>query len=337
MSRRELAKRVGLPLLALLFLGAPFIFNDPYYQHLLILICTWSILALGFLLILSVGQFTIGHAGFMAIGAYASALLTTKVGVSFWFALPLAAVIAAIFGAVMGWVMLRARMGAFLLLTLCFAEVVRLTIVYWPSLLGGRAGFPNIPRPDAIFGMAFDSKFPYYYLILFLLAVMVFVIYRMDRSKFGLIFKSIAQNPPLAQSVGVHLMRYKILAFTVACFFAGAAGSFYAHYLTFLSPEYFTVWKSLIVQMYAIIGGIGFMVAGPIAGAVFLVVLPELLRATETFSFILYGAVFILVIFFIPGGLLSLPQQVGVWRQALRRRAKIPGGIRPWQYLRPGS
>ena len=337
MSGRELAKRVGLPFLMVLFVAAPFIFNDPYYQHLLILICVWSMLALGFLLILTTGQFTLGHAGYMAIGAYASALMTTKLGWSFWAALPASAVIAAIFGLLTGWIMLRARMGAFLLMTLCFAEVVRLAIVYWPSVLGGSAGIPNIPRPDSIAGMAFDSKFPYYYLILFLLAVMIYVIYRMDRSKFGLIFKSIGQNTPLAQSVGVNPMRYKILAYTLACFFAGVAGSFYAHYLTFLSPEYFTVWKSLMIQMYAIIGGIGFMIAGPIAGSVFLVVIPELLRATENLSLILYGAVFILVIFFCPGGLLSLPQQMQVWRHALRRRAMILGGSGVWQYLRPGS
>jgi branched-chain amino acid transport system permease protein len=334
MARRDLTKWVGLGILVLLLLSAPLIIQGAYHQHILILIFVNSICALGVLLILTTGQLTLGHAGFMAIGAYASALMTMKLGISFWLALPLAGVISGGIGAIAGWVMLRARGGAFLLLTWAFAEVIRLTIRYWPSLLGGMSGITNIPRPDAIFGIEFSTKVPYYYLALFLLAVTVYVFYRVDRSKFGLVFRSIALNPSLAQSVGVNLMRYKVYAFAMACFFAGIAGSFYAHYIVFLSPQYFTVWKSLIFQMYIIVGGIGFIIAGPIAGTAFLIVIPEFLRMSETYSFILYGAIFILVIFFLPGGILSLPQQVKVWR---RKMLKLPERVRIWQYLKPGS
>lgn len=309
-----MAKRVFVGIILLFSLAVPLLTRDPYHLHVLITTCINSILALGFLVVWVTGRLHFGIAGFYAIGAYTSALLVMKLGLSFWIALPLAGVITAIVGLSIGFLLCRAGGGTFIMLSWAFAEIVRLTIITETRFLGGSAGIMNIPRPNpiSIFGsvIEFISKTPYYYLIFFLLLINVLFLYRLYNSRIGRILRAVGQSDNVSQSVGVYLLGQRVLAFTVSSFFAGLAGSFYAHYLIYLCPEQFTLWESLTAEVYAVVGGVANFIAGPIAGTCFLIFLIELFRGTKAWVPVIYGIAIIAVILFLQEGLASLPRVI---------------------------
>jgi branched-chain amino acid transport system permease protein len=249
-----------------------------------------------------------------AVGAYTSVLITMKLGLSFWIALPMAGLMTAFVGLGIGYLICRTGGGTFIMLTLAFAEVIRLTIVTETKYLGGTAGIMNIPRPNPLnflgYSIGFSSKVPYYYLILFLLLITASFLYRMYNSKMGYVFSAVGQSDNVSQSLGIYLLKYRVLAFTISSFFAGLSGSFYAHYLIYICPENFTVWESLTVEIQAIVGGLSNFIAGPIAGACFLIILAEIFRGLKAWVPVIYGISIIAVIFFLPGGLASLSRIV---------------------------
>jgi len=301
----------GVFLLALVVLGLA-LRNEPYWLGVMIVCLYSSILAISWLLILTIGHISVAHAAFMGIGGIASALLVMKLGLSFWLALPLAGIVAAVIAIVLGIPILRVRGIYFLVITLAFAEVFRV-IILKSKLLGGYVGIIGVPSPNAIGGIDFSSRVHYYYLALFLLALTVLVTYRIHRSRIGRIFRSIGANEALAESIGVSVLRYKLLAFAIGCFFAGLTGSFVVHYIHYSSADMYGVWQSLTTQIHAVVGGMGFLIGGPIVGAFFLVFFPELLDMrwdTSKSEPLIYAAILIMVIFFLRGGLITLPKMV---------------------------
>jgi branched-chain amino acid transport system permease protein len=157
--------------------------------------------------------------------------------------------------------------------------------------------------------MTFTGKLPYFYLALALMLITVAACYRIENSRFGMIIKAIGNSEDLAESVGVNLPRYKVLNFSLACFFAGIAGSFLAHYTHFLSPEMFGIGLSESIVVFMLVGG-GGSIVGAITGATLLTAIPEILAFTSFYRMIVYGAILILTIIFLPGGLVSLPELV---------------------------
>jgi branched-chain amino acid transport system permease protein len=258
---------------------------------------------------MSTGQLTLGHAAYMAVGAYASTLLTMKIGLSFWLAFPLAGLISSLVALLIGYPTLRIKGVYFAIITFAFAEIVRLLIVHWPSLLGGYGGIPNVPPPSPIFNISFKSRIPFYYLILVLCLVTYVVMVRIDRSRIGKIFASIHESDTLAESIGINIMKYKITAFCIGCFFAGMSGSFYAHYFNFTSPEFFTIWQSVYCLVFVIVGGAG-SVWGPLLGSFFMTLVPELLRVARELEPVIYAVILIAVMFVLPGGLVTLPARL---------------------------
>jgi branched-chain amino acid transport system permease protein len=319
-----MAKRVFVGIILLFSLAVPLLTKDPYQLHVLITMFITVILVLGFLVVWVTGRLHFGVAGMWAIGAYTSALIVMKLGLSFWIALPLAGVITAIVGLSIGHLICKTTGGTFIMLTWAFAEIVRLTIVTETRFLGGSAGIMNIPTPNpiSIFGsvIKFTSKVPYYYLILFLLLINVLFLYRLYNSHIGRILRAIGQSDNVSQSIGVYLLRYRVLAYIICSFFAGLAGSFYAHYLIYLCPDQFTLWESLTVEVYAVVGGVANFIAGPIAGTCFLIFLLELFRGTKAWVPVIYGIAIIAVIFFLPEGLASLPRVIRKKQIKLVRR-----------------
>jgi branched-chain amino acid transport system permease protein len=298
----------GLFFLVLLALGA-ILRNEPYWLHVIIVCIFSSMLAMSWLLILKIGHLSLAHAAFMGIGGVSSALLVKEAGLSFWLALPLAGLIAATIAVVLGFPILRVKGIYFLIVTFAFNELVGIIIRNW-KFLGGYVGLIDVPRPNHIGGIDFSSKVHYYYLILFLAVVTVIVLYRVYSSRIGRIFTSIGEDEDLAQSVGINVLKYKLLAFAIGCFFAGLTGSFVVHYLNFSGAEMYSTLQSLNIQIYAIVGGMGFTIGGPIVGAFFLTLLVEFLDIPIKAQTLVYASILILVIFYLRGGLITLPQRV---------------------------
>ena len=299
----------GLFFLVLLVLG-PVLKNEIYWLGIIIVCIYSSILAMSWLLILKIGHLSLAHAAFMGIGGTSSALLVIKVGLSFWLALPLAGVITALFAVVLGFPILRVKGIYFLIITFAFNELVIIIIKNW-ALLGGNVGLLDVPSPNPIGSIEFSysSRINYYYLILFLAAITILVLYRIYSSRIGRVFTSIGENEDLAQSLGVNVLKYKLLAFAIGAFFAGVAGSFLVHYMNFSGHELYTTWQSLNIQIYAIVGGMYFAIGGPIVGAFFLILMIEFLEVPTGAQPLVYAAILIAIIFYLKGGLITLPQR----------------------------
>jgi len=305
MGRRGL-KYLILPVA---LIAVPAFTQDPYLLNLLITTGIWTTSVWGVRLIMSTGQLTLGHAAYMAVGAYASTLLTMKVGLSFWLAFPLAGLISSFVALLIGYPTLRIKGVYFSIITFAFGEIIRLIIVHWPSLLGGYGGIPNIPAPSPILSISFTSRIPFYYLILAISLITYLVMVRMEKSRIGKIFSSIHESDTLAESIGINIMKYKIVAFCIGCFFAGLSGSFYAHYFNFTSPEFFTIWQSIYCLIFVIVGGAG-SVWGPPIGALFMTLVPELLRVAREYEPVIYAIILILIMFLLPSGLITLPARL---------------------------
>ena len=301
--------------LILLVLG-PLLSNQPYWMHVVIICIYSSILAMSWLLILKIGHLSLAHAAFMGVGGIASALIVMKAGISFWLALPLSGLITAIIALILGFPLLRVKGIYFLIITFAFNELFVIIIRNW-KFLGGYVGLIGVPKPNAIGTIDFSSKVHYYYLIIFLAAVTVIILYRIYASRIGRIFTSIGEDEDLARSIGIDVIKYKLIAFSVGCFFAGITGSFLVHYLNFAGAELFTTWQSLYIQIYAIVGGMNTVIGGPIVGAFSLILLTEFLDIPIKAQPLVYAAILIMIIFFLRGGLISLPQRILEWRLKL--------------------
>lgn len=305
MAKRGLVYFV--PLIALI--AVPAFTQDPYFLNLLITAGIWTNSVWGVRVIMSTGQLTLGHAAYMAVGAYASTLLTMRAGLSFWLAFPLAGLISSFIALLIGYPTLRIKGVYFSIITFAFAEIIRLIIVHWPGLLGGFGGIANIPAPSPIFFISFHSRIPFYYLILAISLVTYLVMVRMENSRIGKIFSSIHESDTLAESIGINIMKYKVTGFCVGCFFAGLSGSFYAHYFNFTSPEFFTIWQSIYCLIFVIVGGAG-SVWGPPLGSLFMTLVPEFLRVAREYEPVIYASILILIMFLLPGGLITLPNRL---------------------------
>ncbi len=313
--RRRLAMSVVLIVVVLLALLLPQIGGD-YYVHLFALVFTNVILAASLRPSLTCGQLNIGHSAFMSIGAYASALLAKNLAVPFELSLLCGALLAAAVGVATGYPSLRLRGVYFAMVTVAFVEVIRLIAQIWVPLTRGMSGLSGIPKPSVL-GMTLTTKTSQYYLALVLTLVILVVLWKLESSRLGLIWKSIGMADNLAQSLGVDIARHKLLAFALGCFFAGVAGSFYAHFIRFLFPPEFGFLMATNILVYNFVGGRGHF-AGPIIGAIFLSLLSEPFRGSP-YETIFFSIAMLLTILFLPGGLITLPGKLAGlrwWRTA---------------------
>lgn len=288
----------------------PLVVTNKYYMNILIMSGIWSIVALSLNLILGyTGQVNLAHGAFFGIGAYASALLMLKLKIGFWLALPMAAAIAGFFGFLIGLPALRTRGSYFAIGTLCFNIIVTLIVDRWEGLTEGARGLMGIPGPGPIplpWGgeITFKTMAAQYYVVLFFLFLTIFVLRRIIRSLVGRTFRAIRGNEELAEAVGIHAMRTKILSFTISCFFAGIGGVLYASYIGFLSPELTDYHVSFDALIYVMIGGVGTMI-GPIIGTLLFVTIPETLHVAAEFRLLVYGLILIFMIIYLPRGIVG--------------------------------
>ena len=287
----------------------PLVSKSEYYLFLLGISGIYTILTLSLNFMLGyLGLVSIGHAGFFAIGAYISAALTVYLNMSFWVSVIMAGLASTIFGAILCSSAIRVKGHYFILVTLGFGEIVRLVLMNWKSVTRGTDGIAGIPLPR-IGPLVFNNKVSFYYIILFFVIVTVYVSIRIKNSRFGRSFTAIKNNEVSAQIMGIDLTYNKMIGFSLSAFFAGIAGSLYAHYFTFISPEVFTVEESVLILCMLLVGGSG-SIAGSIIGATFLTFLPELLRFLKEFYLAIYGAGIVAVIIFMPYGIVGLIRNI---------------------------
>jgi branched-chain amino acid transport system permease protein len=303
-------------IVVLVLLALPLVVTNDYDIHILVMIGIFSLLAIGFNLIFGyLGQLSLGHTAYYAIGAYASALAALKWGFSFWLGFLFAGVVTGICGFLIGVIALRWRSHFFVIATICFWGIIHLIIFNWISLTNGPVGLGNIP-PPSLLGMEFSSKIHFYYLLLAFVLAALWLTKRFISSPIGRSFRAIHENEPLAESVGISAFRFAMLAFILSTVLAGIAGSISAHYISYISPEIAEFSVMITILVMVVLGGKGTLI-GPVIGAAIIVFLQEYLRFTKEFRLPIFGLVLILGIVFLPRGIVTLPDIIAsYWKRA---------------------
>jgi branched-chain amino acid transport system permease protein len=264
------------------------------------------------------GLLSCAQAAFFGLGAYCSALLALNFGMSFWLALPLSGIFAGFFGILLGLPTIRLAHFYLVMATIGFGEIVGLVFLNWESLTKGPFGLPGIP-PPSIGSFVYLNNMPYYYTILVLASIGVYVAWRLTKTQLGKIFVAIKDDQMAVEACGVHVNRYKILAFAMSAVYAGVAGSFFAHYMTYISPGTFSTHESIMILAMVVLGGMG-SVAGTVVSAAVLTIIPEALRFIQDYRMMFFGGVIILLMLIKPEGLM------GKGRYSLRKR--IGGSVK---------
>lgn len=328
MKRFTLTPLYGWAVFALITLLVGVLVRDQsYLMRVAILALLYGVLTVSLNLVNGfTGLFSLGHAAFYGIGAYASGLLALRLGWPFPLALVSAGVVAALFGLLLSLPSLRLRGIYLAIVTLAFAEIVRLMIINLQGLTRGPFGLPGIPPPN-LFGVRLTTDFSVFLLALALLLFAVYVVERIMRSRIGDALLAIRDDEVAAAACGIRVFQYKVLSFVTAAFLAGMAGSVYAHYTRFISPDSFTLNESFIVLSMLVFGGLG-STAGAVLGAGVLTALPEAFRFAAEYRMLIYGIVLTLVILFRPQGVLGSTAFTtpGLQLPALGRLAR--GGLR---------
>jgi branched-chain amino acid transport system permease protein len=295
-------------LLAAVALAAltPLVAHNEYSLHIGIMIMFSVMLATSFNLIVGyVGEFPLGHTAFFGIGAYSAALFAVRLGTPIYFTVPLAGIVAAISGLAIGAITLRLRGPFFVIVTLCFAEVLRLVANNWIDLTNGPMGLSGIAKPALIVGATgVEQKLWFYYAGLALAAASLVVCYRFVYSNIGRAAVAVRENRFVAQSIGIWPFWLGLVTFVLAAAISGLAGGFYAHYISYVGPEVFGFSFTITMIIMVLAGGKGTL-AGPVVGAVIVVFLEEYLRDFKELRFSIFGLIVIAVVIFVPRGLMG--------------------------------
>ena len=271
------------------------------------------------------GLLDLGYVAFYAVGAYSYALFAQTFGLGFWTCLPIAGVLAATFGMMLGFPVLRLRGDYLAIVTLGFGEIIRIVLLNWYDVTGGPNGLSDIPRPSffgfefdrtpaegttafhQLFGIEFDSLHRIiflYYLILALALITNFVVLRLRKMPIGRAWEALREDEIACKALGINPTNTKLTAFALGAMFGGFAGSFFATRQGFISPESFTFIESATILAIVVLGGMGSQM-GVVLAATLLVVLPEMARGFAEYRMLLFGAAMVAIMVWRPGGLLG--------------------------------
>jgi branched-chain amino acid transport system permease protein len=259
------------------------------------------------------GQKSLGHAAFFGIGAYTVAILL-KAGVSFWIGLPAAMLGCFVIGLVVGFPALRVQTIYLAFATLGFNTAVWLVMRNEEKLTGGTFGINNIARPE-LFGFSLNNSLSYYYFVLGMLILMGALLWGLLNSPWGKAFTSLRDNPIRAESLGVNIQAYTLLSFAIGAVYAGVAGALFAPLVEFIDPAPFSVGQSIMMYLMVVLGGPGYFF-GPLLGSAVGVLLPEWLRFAQAWYLFVFGCAIVLMMLWLPDGLLSIPDRLRAKRLA---------------------
>lgn len=303
-ARRRLLRGVAIAVLLAAALILPQLTSNQFYIHLANLMLLNSIFAVSLGLIASVGQISLGHAAFVAAGAYISALAALSFKLPPIFGIVLAGLVTGLAAVLLGKVLLRLRGVYFVLVTFLAGQVFTLIVLNWESVTHGANGLLGIPA-ISILGFPLSTRLRFYYFALAAFIVVLTFVWALMRSQYGRAFRSIAENVRLAESSGIDVSHYQIVAFALGSGIAGAAGATMVHYIRFLSPDSFTFNDSIAYITMLVVGGRQTMIGG-VLGALFLTPLPEFLRGFVGAQHIIYGVILLAILLFLPNGLVSI-------------------------------
>jgi branched-chain amino acid transport system permease protein len=312
LQRDTISKTLGLTAVAVLLVMAPF-FLGLYHLDLLVMLLVNVILVASFRIIVTWGGWSLAHIPLMGLGGYATALMTTEVGLPFWLTLPLSGIAVALVGLVMSVPLSRTKLFAFFLGSFAIGEAMRLAWTRLVGPFGGHRGITMIPPPETIplpglRSVDFGAPVTYYFLALVITVVCLLLMYRLEKSRIFATFKAIGSQDNLAESVGISVFKYKVLAFVIGSFFAGVAGVIFAHHYQTVEPSGFSFAAQMYLLVWVIVGGYRTFL-GPIIGVTIMTVIHELLRMSLDVQWIplFYGLVALFVMLFLRGGLETVP------------------------------
>ena len=321
--RKEEMTKYGIIATLVIAIILPFFTDSMFIINLLVLMLILIIFASAWNLLAYSGQGSLGHAAFFGIGAYASTLIAAKSGISPFITIFLGAAVAAFIGILIGLTCVRLKEWFLAMVTFGFAIIVQTLTVSvlapftgsWDGIASSRLLSPSIPSYQLI----------EYYAVLAITIASIAAIWYIMKSRIGLAFHAIRENELEARAAGIDPVRYRLLAFALSAYLAGVAGALQIHHIGYLTPEIYGVDNSFWPITYVILGGLGTL-AGPVVGTVVLSVIWEVLKATGiTFGrYVIVGVILILVIIFLPQGLVSLPEQVQEWLKRRRRKEPLP-------------
>ena len=323
-ARLKLAGKFLAPVL-LVFAAVLPLFGARYYLDLGVLVMTYVMLGWGLNIVVGLaGLLDLGYVAFYAVGAYAYAILSTTYGLGFWTCLPLAGIMAAAWGVMLGFPVLRLRGDYLAIVTLAFGEIIRVVITNWVSLTGGPNGIAGIPRPT-LFGLEFNmsggpdtfagffglepnptQRVAFLYYVIFALALLTnWVTLRLRRLPLGRAWEALREDEVACRSLGINVTTTKLTAFATGAMFGGFAGAFFATRQAFVSPESFTFIESAIVLAIVVLGGLGSQLGVALA-ALIMIGGFEVFRDLQDYRMLVFGLALVLIMILRPRGLVSV-------------------------------
>ncbi|MES1926972.1 branched-chain amino acid ABC transporter permease [Salinisphaera sp. T31B1] len=305
----------------------PFVAPGEYQIYVMAMAFVWAIAVYGMNIITGYcGQLNLAHGGFFAIGAYTVAILTVDHAWLFWPAFMAAGVAGAVFGLVVGLISLRLKEHYFAIFTLCVGFIIYILIEKWGALTHGTLGIINIAPPEGFGVFDFARTLDFYYLVLGFLVVAVWLTRRISESLLGRTFRAIRISDDLAASLGINLMRNKVLAFVLSTIYAALAGALYAGVVRFIGPAEADILHTFDMIAYLLVGGIGTLM-GPIVGTLIITWATQWLQSFEEYRMIIFGPMLVLLVIFFPKGIVG---SFLAWRaRRAARRATVPARSSP--------
>ncbi|MEX2126874.1 MAG: branched-chain amino acid ABC transporter ATP-binding protein/permease [Xanthobacteraceae bacterium] len=301
----------------------PIVTGGTYYAYLGIIVCIYSIVAIGLNILTGyAGQFSLGHAAFMAMGAYTSAILTkalvaipffAQTGLHIWLGIVCGTMVAALSGVILAVPALRVRGPYLAMVTIAFGWVIWKILQEWVSVTGGDLGISSIPKPQ-IGALRLETQ-AFYYVVLALFLATLALQQRLIGSQFGMRIRAVKHSEIAVASVGIDVYRLKVIVFVISAAFAGFGGTLFAHQQNYISPDNFQFFSSVFFLLAVLFGGAGTML-GPVIGAGVLILLPEMLHDFDKYRLIVYACLILITLYYLPKGVMGLVLRPGKQRSA---------------------
>ncbi len=320
---------VAVAVVVIVFLMPQIVSGNRYWLTVFALLAINILLVSALRSVTLINEISLGHVGFAIIGAYSQALLMMKGGLPFWPALIVSGLLAATVATLLGHPFLKVRGIYFSILTLLTAETIRLVVYYWTSLTGGSLGLVGVPAPEPVtlFGRLIDFKSidNYYYIAVGVVIICLLILYHFERAYISFQWRAIRDDSTLAGAVGINVIGFKMINFSISAFMAGISGALFAAFQHNLSPDAtsrFGVTMSIYLLVYMVVGGVSRFI-GPLIGTTVLTLVAESTRSVAEYQPMVTGAIAIVVMIFLPMGLVGIPAQIKGWRDR-RRVGRAP-------------
>ncbi|UFJ39560.1 branched-chain amino acid ABC transporter permease [Brevibacillus humidisoli] len=321
---KQQVRRLLQLLLLLLAIVFPFGVNN-YWLDVATLVLFYVVLSQGLNVVVGfAGLLDLGYAAFFAVGAYTTGILMTVYGWSFWMTIPVAILLAAISGVIIGAPTLRLRSDYLAIVTLGFGEIIRILAINL-DITGSASGIYGIPRPSIV-GYTLSGQSDFYYLILLLAILTILAVSRLGRSRIGRAWMYIREDEDAAEAMGINRIRMKLLAYSIGAVIGSLAGSVFAVKMSAIAPLSFSFMQSIMILLAVVLGGLG-SIPGVVLGALLVIVLPEVLRSAEDWRYLIFGAALVVMMIYRPQGVWPARYEAVPERQSRDKSAAAAGSL----------